>query len=181
MARVMVDTYLRAHKGQVPEQVWLKRQQEWTYAESERGWARTLHAIAATSNPRECIFLAVDTSAQPGQEEVIGVVMGGPSDVGPWEHAGDIYALYVRYNHHRRGVGRRLLHAAVSYLARLGMTALTIRSLPANAAANRFYESLGGMPVGECQKEEYGYSITERIYGWADSSVLLRRAEASGE
>ena len=61
------------------------------------------------------------------------------------------------------------------------MTALTIRSLPANAAANRFYESLGGQPVGECQKEEYGYSITERIYGWADSSVLLRRAEASGE
>ena len=49
MARVMVDTYLRAHKGQVPEQAWLKRQQEWTYAESERGWARRQRTALKTS------------------------------------------------------------------------------------------------------------------------------------
>lgn len=31
MARVMVDTYMSAHKGQIPEGGWLKRREEWTY------------------------------------------------------------------------------------------------------------------------------------------------------
>lgn len=42
----------------------------------------------------------------------------------------------------------------------------------ADAPANRFYESLGGQLVGECEREDYGYRISEQIYGWADSSSL---------
>ena len=176
MGRVMVDTYMRAHKGQIPEEVWLKRKEEWTYAESEQAWARTLREMSADSDSRDCIYVAVEPSAPTGDEEIIGLVMGGPGDVGPWEHAGDIYAIYVAFGHQGRGVGRRLLHAAVSHLARLGMTALTIRAVPLNTAANRFYTSLGGQLVGEYESEEYGYRIPERIYGWEDSSVLLDRA-----
>ena len=173
MARVMVDTYMRAHKGQIPEEVWLKRREEWTYQVSEQAWARTLRDIADGSSPRECVYLAIDTPTGEAGDQIVGIVMGGPAEVGPWEHAGDIYALYVRFDRQRRGVGRHLLGAAANHLSQLGMTALIIRSLPANTPANRFYESLGGQIIGECEVEEYGYRILERIYGWADSSLLL--------
>src|SRR5262245_49343879 len=105
MARVMVDTYMRAHKGQIPEEVWLKRREEWTDQVSEQAWAGTLRDIADGSSPRECVYLAVDTTTGEAGDEIIGVVMGGPAEVGPWKHAGDIYALYVRFGHQRRGVG----------------------------------------------------------------------------
>jgi hypothetical protein len=44
-----------------------------------------------------------ETLASDGGEEVIGLVMGGPGDAGPWEGAGDIYALYVQFDHQHRG------------------------------------------------------------------------------
>ncbi len=134
-------------------------------------------AISDGSSPRECIYVAVDNTRDALRDEVVGVVMGGPAAVGPWENAGDIYALYVRSDHQRRGVGRQLVRAAAGHLARLGMSALIIRSLPANAPANRFYESLGGQIVGECESEDYGYRIPERIYGWTDSASLLLSQE----
>ena len=96
MARLIVDTWLSAHKGQVPEAQWRKRREEWTYEASERGWIGTLQAIADDSSPRECVYLAVDTDPGKGSEEIIGLVMGGPAEVGPWPNAGEIYALYVR-------------------------------------------------------------------------------------
>jgi hypothetical protein len=38
LGRVMVDTYLTAHRGQIPEEQWQRRRQAWTDAVSERGW-----------------------------------------------------------------------------------------------------------------------------------------------
>ncbi len=161
MGRVMVDTYLTAHKGQVPESVWLQRQREWTPEVSANNWARTLRTIARGDLPQTCIYVAV-------ADEVVGVVMGGPGDAMPWPNCGDIYALYVRGDSQRRGVGRRLLQAAVHDLAQAGMTSLTIASLPANTSANRFYAGLGGVLVGTRDVEEYGTTLTDQIYGWAD-------------
>lgn len=173
MARVMVDTYLGAHKGQIPEEVWRKRREEWTYAVSEQAWARSLREIADGSSLQECIYVAVATTDTAADDEIVGLVMGGPAEVGPWQNAGDIYVLYVRADHQRRGVGCQLVRAAAEHLSRLGMTALIIRSLPANTPANCFYESLGGQLVGQCESEDHGHRIPERIYGWADSSVWV--------
>jgi GNAT superfamily N-acetyltransferase len=100
--------------------------------------------------------------------------MGGPSEVAGYEGIGEIYALYVDFAHHGRGIGRKLIQAAVQHLRPLGMTALIIRCLSTNAAGNRFYAALGGQLVGEIGGEEYGYPILEHIYHWVDSSSLLR-------
>jgi hypothetical protein len=45
MGRVVVATYLAAHRDQMPAEAWAKRVQEWTPEVSAHGWARTLHAI----------------------------------------------------------------------------------------------------------------------------------------
>jgi ribosomal protein S18 acetylase RimI-like enzyme len=171
MGRVMVETYLRAHKGQIPEEAWRRRKQEWTPEVSSHAWEQTLLELRDDNDTRECVYVAVDTEGQ-GAHQIIGMVMGGPSGVTGWEHAGDIFALYVRFEYHRRGVGRFLLQATFDHLRQLGMDTVIIRSLPNNDPANRFYESLGGQPAGECETEDSGYRIVERIYCWHDGAEL---------
>jgi len=47
MGRVMVATYLAAHRDQMPAEAWAKRAQEWTPEVSAQGWARPLRRSAA--------------------------------------------------------------------------------------------------------------------------------------
>jgi ribosomal protein S18 acetylase RimI-like enzyme len=172
MGRLMVETFLRAHKGQIPQGAWQRRQQEWTWEISAAGWSRTLREIADGSSPKDCIYLAVDNEVR-GEEKIAGLIMGGPAEVGPWTNAGEILALYVSHAFHRRGLGRRLIQAAVRHLRGADMDRLVIRCLAANEPANRFYEALGGKIVGQQEADEYGFPILEQIYGWDDSSLLL--------
>jgi ribosomal protein S18 acetylase RimI-like enzyme len=174
MGRMMVETYLLAHKGQIPDGAWQRRQEEWTWEVSAKGWSGTISEIADGLSPKDCIYLAVDEEAGEAQEQVVGLVMGGPAEVGPWEQAGEIYALYVRQAYQRNGLGQELIQAAVRHLRQAGINRLVIRSLVKNEPANQFYESLGGQIVGERESEDYGFPIVEQIYGWEDSARLLR-------
>jgi len=173
MGKLMVETYLRAHKGQIPDEVWQKRLDEWTWEVSARGWHTAIQDITNGSSPEECIFLSVKHEHVKSEEKIAGVIMGGPAEVGPWQAGGEIYALYVHYDFHRQGIGRALVRAAVRHLRTSGLLSLVIRSVPANEAANRFYEALGGQIVGYCETQEYGLPIPQRIYGWHDSVSLL--------
>ena len=168
MARVMVDTYLAAHRDQMPAEAWAKRTQEWTYADSEQGWARTLRAIAADAGPQDCIYVA---EADGG--ELVGLALGGLAETEGFPQTGEVNLLYVRPSHQGRGLGRRLVQAVAAHLAKLGMTALHIGCLAANAPARRFYESLGGRVVIERLFDEEGIMLPEVVYGWPDIGVLV--------
>jgi len=54
------------------------------------------------------------------------------------------------------------------------MNRLVVRSLVLNEPANRFYESLVRQIVGQRESEDHGFPILEQIFGWEDSSQLLR-------
>jgi ribosomal protein S18 acetylase RimI-like enzyme len=171
MGRVMVDTYLAAHRDQMPPEAWEKRAREWTYAESEQGWARTLRAIAADPNSQDCIYIA-----ETDDQEVIGLAMGGSATTEGLPQTGEIYALYVRASHQGQGIGRRLVQAVAAHQAQLGMTALHIGCLAANAPARRFYESIGGQVVIERFFDEEGVMLPELVYGWPDIGTLVAMA-----
>jgi GNAT superfamily N-acetyltransferase len=170
MGRVMVDTYLAAHRGQIPEEAWEKRRQEWTYEVSERGWSRALREIADGTSPYGCLYVAMDDAGG-----IVGLAMGGPADeeaggaAGP---LGAVYALYVRPEHQGRGLGRELVRAVAAHLARHGMTALEIGCLAANVPARRFYGALGGVVAGEREADEEGFMLPEVVYRWADTRTL---------
>jgi GNAT superfamily N-acetyltransferase len=178
MGRVMVDTYLQAHKDHMPAEAWHKRQAEWTPEVSAQGWERSLRAIADGSNPSDCIYLATEKIEEKADgaasDEIMGLVMGGPAGCGPWANAGEIYALYVLPTAQGQGTGRALVGAAADQLGQLGMSALVIRCLQANAAGNRFYTAIGGQVVGEYQEDEYGYLLPGLIYGWSDRAAMER-------
>jgi GNAT superfamily N-acetyltransferase len=172
MGQLMVETWLAAHKGQIPKGQWQARERNWTPEVSARGWAETLRDMAAGESPDYCIYLA-ELPADPPQ--LIGIVMGGPAKVGPWLEAGEIYALYVRQEWQGQGVGKALLATAVRRLAQLGMTQLVIGCLDTNAPACGFYEACGGQKVGEVETEDEGFPERQRIYGWEDSAVIYQK------
>jgi ribosomal protein S18 acetylase RimI-like enzyme len=173
MGRLMVETFLRAHKGQMLDGAWQRRQEEWTWEVSAKGWSRSIREIGDGTSPQDCIYLAVDEAAGEAPEQLAGLVMGGQAECGPWEGAGEIYALYVGFGYQRRGLGRKLVQAAVQQLRQAGMNRLVIRSLVANGPANQFYASLGGQVAGQRESEDEGFPILEQIFGWEDSSQLM--------
>src|SRR5262245_46669134 len=75
MGRMGTEIWLSAHRGQMPEEVWIKRRDEWNEEVSARNWARTLHEIADGTSPRECVYIAIDQAS----DEVVGIAMGQPA------------------------------------------------------------------------------------------------------
>jgi len=171
MARVMVDTWLAAHRGQMPEEAWQKRRREWTYEVSEGGWREMLGEIAEGDNPGSCVYVALDET-----DTVVGLALGSPAESAG--NTGEVNAIYVRPGHQGRGYGRGLLRAVAAHLAQAGMTGLIIGVLATNAPARRFYEALGGRLVGEREFDQEGVMLPEVVYGWTDMGVL--RGEGDG-
>jgi ribosomal protein S18 acetylase RimI-like enzyme len=172
MGRLAVATFITAHRGHIPEEVWAKRRDEWSVEDSAGNWARTLRAIADGTNPRECVYLAVDETC----DEVIGIAMGQPAYEEPWPNTGAIKVLYVLQAYQGRGLGRRLVQVVARHLRRLGMPALTIAVLKANVPAQRFYEAIGGQFVRVGEIDDSGYMVPEIVYGWADTETLIAAA-----
>jgi ribosomal protein S18 acetylase RimI-like enzyme len=172
MGRMGTETYLSAHRDQMPEEVWIKRRDEWNEEVSAQNWARTLRDITDGVSPDECVFVAIDEASG----EVVGIAMGqSAADPAPANTA-EINVLYVRTSHQGRGLGRRLVQAVAAQLRQLGLPALEIAVLTANTPARRFYEALGGQIVREAEFEDYGYLLPEVVYRWADTQALLTSA-----
>jgi ribosomal protein S18 acetylase RimI-like enzyme len=176
MGRVMVSTYLAAHRDQQPAEVWAKRAEEWTPEVSAEGWARTLREIATDERSQDCIYVAVDEGGA-----IVGLAMGGPANAEELPQTGAVYALYISTRHQGQGLGRRLVQAVAADLAQKGMTALQIGCLAANTPARGFYEAIGGRLVNERLFDEDGVMLPEVVYAWADIKALAARTESELE
>lgn len=133
MARVIVDTWFIAHRGQVNENAYEERRATWGYADSAAGWRRTLREIATD----DLILLAID------DDTVVGVGASKRID----DATAEIYALYVDVEYQDRGIGRRLAEEIMEHYGRHGLRTLHIAVLETNAPARGFYELIGGIAV----------------------------------
>lgn len=183
MAHVMVDTYLTAHRGQMPEAAWEKRQAEWTYDESARSWRGSLQGMADGEDLHECIYVAEVEDVDRAYPQlagkldaalkVVGLVTAHPATEELLPNAAEIGAIYVVESYHGLGIGRKLMQAAASHMQALGYGALLVGALAANAPARSFYEVMGGVPVGERSFDEEGYQLPEVVYGWSNISAIV--------
>jgi ribosomal protein S18 acetylase RimI-like enzyme len=98
--------------------------------------------------------------------------MAGPREVDTGSSEGEVYAIYVRDEHQRRGVGRALLSEAARQLDALGLRGLLIWVLRENAKGRSFYERMGGRAERERPFEIAGAQITETGYVWDDTAGL---------
>ena len=157
MARLVVDTWLEAHHGQMPDHLWEARRSDWTYDESEQGWRRALASIADGSSPGDHTFVATDN------DQVVGVAACAASeDLSSVE----VGSLYVLVSHQRKGIGRRLLEVVRARYGKLGAKVLHIGVLAANHPARGFYEAMGGQLAGERETDEQGEKLPEVVYAW---------------
>jgi GNAT superfamily N-acetyltransferase len=152
LGAVQVDTWQAAYRGIIPD---LLLDGLAADASAEQ-WA---HRLAA---PDSEVRLLVATSTDTA--EVIGYVGLGACRDADLADAGEVYALYVRPESWRSGVGRRLLDRATDELAgRYDEAVLWV--LARYDPARRFYEACGWAEDGTGRvREVKGYSVVEVRY-----------------
>ena len=169
LGRVMVASWLAAHRGQMPDAAWQKRVDEWTPDVSAQGWVRVLTDQAENAGSRDVLLVAEDDS-----RAVHAVVYGTAADDDAAGRTAEIRALYVAPDLHRRGIGAALLRAAAAELASRGFRSLRLDVLTANSPARRFYEALGGREIGRGTFDEEGCPLPVTVYAWPDLLALSR-------
>lgn len=154
MARTIVESFLKAHKGQMPDHLWQKRRDEWTYEVSEKSWRRSIADLEAGKEPDSSYFVATIAG------EVIGTAATGATD----DTTMELGALYIAPGDQRLGVGRALVDAVLARYADSAFTTLAIGVLAANLPARAFYERIGAQLIGEREKDEEGEMLPEVVY-----------------
>lgn len=115
MGRVMVDSFLSAHQGQMPDAAWQKRVDEWTPDVSARGWAGAIAEQGCGEPTRGVVLVAEDNAGV-----LCALVSGAAASDDPSRSTAEIGALYVLPDRRGQGIGGCLLRAAASKLATLG-------------------------------------------------------------
>jgi len=149
MARVIVDTWFAAHKGQVSAEAFRRRQAEWGYLQSEQGWRRSIEdADGVTSQ----VMVATDG------DQIVAVAASAVT--GPDQ--AEMTVLYVDVPYQRSGTGRSLLEMTIDHYRSLGISVLHIAVLATNRPAGQFYENLGGKASGTRDDDDG----LQTVYQW---------------
>jgi ribosomal protein S18 acetylase RimI-like enzyme len=126
IANVHVSSWLAAYDKIVPASV-LDAQ---SIEKQEAFWRKAL--IRRCDN----VFVATAPS-----NEIVGWVSFGPSRKNT--AVGEIYAIYVRPDHFRSGIGRSLWEIAYPRLQTAGFSSVIALVIANNHAARKFYERIG--------------------------------------
>ena len=110
------------------------------------------------------------------ERAIVGFVSSGPIRERIPGYSAEFYALYVLPEAQGCGIGTALIAQAGRGLVRRRWLGATVWVLEDNTLGRRFYEGLGGLPLGVAKALAYrGTSypaVREVAYGWPD----LRRA-----
>jgi ribosomal protein S18 acetylase RimI-like enzyme len=127
-----------------------------TYSTREWQWREKLSESDATN-----FVLVLETATK----ELVGFIWCHPTKDNPtW--AARLNKIYLRREYQRRGLGKRMVAAAVDRLLERGLTSMALFTEVDNEPACNFYEQLGG----ERQLNEQG--DFGGMYGWADLRKL---------
>jgi GNAT superfamily N-acetyltransferase len=160
-SRMHAETWRTSYRGLVPDALLDGLADDrW-----ENGWRRAFESM----DPTRVVHVA-----EIGRR-IAGFVGGGRARPGaPPGYVGEVYALYVRPAHQRKGIGRLLLKAAATALVERGLVPIVIWTLFDNPASRAFYEAEGGTVIGEKREPFDGHELHEVAYGWRDPAPILR-------
>jgi ribosomal protein S18 acetylase RimI-like enzyme len=127
-----------------------------SYATREWQWREKLAETDATS-----FVLVLET----GAKHLVGFIWCHPKKDNP-KWMARLNKIYLLREYQRRGLGKRLVAAAVDRLVANGLTSMALFTETDNEPACNFYERLGG----ERQVNERGEF--EGMYGWPDLHKL---------
>lgn len=156
IAEIRVRTWQRAYQGIVP-QPYLDGLQPEAIAARWRG------RLDLPPDDPHRDYLA-ELGGQP-----VGWAAGGPyrddECPAPQPGCGEVYAVYVRPEQWRAGIGRTLLDRVLADLAAAGLAPVLLWVLARNARAREFYRRVGFQPDGaELPYQIGGAHLTEVRY-----------------
>jgi GNAT superfamily N-acetyltransferase len=161
IARVHVDSWRTTYKGIMPDEVLATLRTE----DRERTWGATIERIQAGTSA-SCVLVA------EADNQIVGFACGGRERSDHPVYKGELYAIYLLQEYQGQGIGRALWNTVAERLVEQGHTTMLIWVAAENEAA-RFYEAMGGHPVGT-QTEDYGGKLIEEIaYGYDNLPALL--------
>jgi GNAT superfamily N-acetyltransferase len=155
VAAIHVRSWQTAYGGIVPDK-YLAAQD---VTKGEAKWRRTSRKYPGN------LRVAVDN-----QEDVLGfcylALVGDEPEDQPYD--GRLYALHVRSDLKRNGIGSQLLTSAFDRLRTMGCRSVIVWTFDDLAPSRRFYEHLGGTLVKSKRSDFGGKKIVEVAYGWED-------------
>lgn len=158
IARVHVDSWRTTYPDILPPEVLASL----SYHRRETAWVELL-------SRREGVNLVAEDPA--GQ--IVGFTSGGANREDDPQFAAELYAIYLLSTAQGQGVGRRLTHDTMAWLAEHGMHSMLVWVAAANPSRG-FYESLGGQYVRSKMASVGGVEIEEVSYGWPDTALILK-------
>ena len=162
VAQVQAHTWRGAYLGMLPHEVLIG----FGEAQGSAFWRRVLERAGGG----DAVLVA------ELENHIVGFVSSGPIRERIPGYSGEFYALYVLPEAQGCGIGTALIAKAGRALIRQRWISAAVWVLEDNDLGRRFYESLGGLPLGVAKTLAYrGTSypaIREVAYGWPD----LRRA-----
>ena len=124
----------------------------------EKQWAAKLEAGQLVF----CLLLDVPSRG------LIGFASGKRHAEDGLDYRGELEKIYLLREHHRRGLGRRLLCAAAARFLSAGIPSMLLFG-DAASSSNGFYEAMGGKRLNSATGEFHGG------YGWSDLARLEAR------
>lgn len=158
IAKVQVESWKTTYRGIVSDSYLSSL----SVSQREDRWQQILQNLGQ----HQVIYTAENL-----QGEVVGFAIGGPSRSQEYSYEGELYAIYLLEEYQGQGAGRSLFHAIVEFLRENGCGSMIIWALRDNPAG-RFYEAMGGRPVGQKSIEIGGEEHIELAYGW-ESLIAL--------
>jgi len=161
MARVHVATWKSTYRGIVPDD---RLDRLTVESDIAGGFGRWL----GDPPPGVAQFVAVSSGS-----EVTGFAMGCPAREPHPDYTGELGSIYVLRSEQRHGVGTALVREVARHLIATGHSNMIVWVLEQNPY-RRFYEKLGGTPVGQRigHSRIAGGPVSEVSYGWKDLAVL---------
>jgi GNAT superfamily N-acetyltransferase len=144
IAEVSVAGWQAAYRGILPDEFLDSLRVD----SRERGWHEML---ARDELGRTPAWVAEENGLVSGF-----VSCGPPRDEDVPLPGAEVYAIYVRPERWRDGLGRALLETATAHLQAGGARTLVLWVLEANDRARAFYESMGWRPDGGRQELDLG-------------------------
>ncbi len=158
VAEVQARTWGTAYLGMLPHEVLVG----FGAAQGSAFWQRVLERAGDGD-----AVLVADLDG-----ELVGFVSSGPIRERIPGYSGEFYALYVLPEAQGCGIGTGLIAHAGRALVRRRWISATVWVLEDNELGRRFYEGLGGLPLGVAKTLAYrGTSypaVREVAYGWPD-------------
>jgi GNAT superfamily N-acetyltransferase len=160
IVEVHVESWKSTYRGIFPDTVL----DELSVEKRESGWRDLLAAHESRS--------AITMVGCDAGGNVVGFVSGGKERTGQLGCDGELYAIYLRPEAQRKGLGALLVRQFAHELEARRFGSMAVWVLALNPS-RRFYERLGGKEIGQQQIERGGRTFIEVAYGWQSLNVFL--------